>query len=64
METYGMGPWSVECLEDFLYYCCPECDHKEHSKDFFIQRAFAQHPGANKALSLLTDGIIQKCLIL
>ena len=57
MEEYKQSPWSVECLEEFLYYCCPECDHKEHSKDFFIQHAFAQHPGANKALLLLTDGI-------
>ena len=57
MEEYEKSPWSVECLEEFLYYCCPECDHREHSKDFFIQHAFGQHPDAEKALLLLTDGI-------
>ena len=57
MEEYKQSPWSVECLEEFLYFCCPECDHREHSKDYFIQHAFAQHPDAAKVLSLLAYGI-------
>ena len=22
------NPWEVPNLEEFLFYCCPECDHK------------------------------------
>ena len=31
MELCGKNeenPWMVEELEEFLYYCCPECDEK------------------------------------
>ena len=53
MGDYGKSPWSVKHLEDFLYYCCPECDNREHSKDSFLQHAFEQHPDAKDILSLL-----------
>ena len=53
MGDYGKSPWSVKHLEDFLYYCCPECDNREHSKDSFLQHAFEQHPDAKEILSLL-----------
>ena len=53
MEEFGNSPWSVNCLEDFLFYCCPECDNREHSREFFLQHAFEHHPDAKEILSLL-----------
>ena len=38
------NPWSVENLEEFLYFCCPECDEKNQSKDMFIKHALNHHP--------------------
>ena len=32
-------PWIVECLEDFLYYCCPECNNRHQTRDKFLQHA-------------------------
>ena len=38
------NPWEVEDLDDFLYFCCPECDEREKSKELFLQHALEQHP--------------------
>ena len=27
-KKMGNNPWDVPNLEEFLYYCCPECNHK------------------------------------
>lgn len=45
--------WSVSTLEEFLQFCCPECDVKEKSKDRFINHAFIFHPGAKIHLATL-----------
>ena len=42
--------WSVENLEEFLYFCCPECDVKNQSKYNFIQHALENHPHAIRSL--------------
>ena len=26
------NPWEVETLDEYLNYCCPECDHKSKTK--------------------------------
>ena len=38
------NPWSVETVEQFLYYNCPECDNKTQSKTIFINHAYLNHP--------------------
>ena len=44
-------PWiNVECLEDFLYYCCPECNDRHQSRDDFLQHALNEHPEAKNYL--------------
>ena len=43
-------PWIVESLEDFLYYCCPECNDQNQSRDNFIQHALSKHPNAKNYL--------------
>ena len=49
------NPWNVENLEEFLYFCCPECDLKDQSKMQFLQHALNQHPNAK--------GSVQKFII-
>ena len=44
------NPWIVEQLEEFLYFCCPECDEKCQAKVSFLQHAILTHP--NSELSL------------
>ncbi len=45
------NPWSVQSLEDFLHYCCPECDAKSQSKELFVNHAIQEHPDAVGTLS-------------
>ena len=42
--------WIVECLEDFLYYCCPECNNRQQSRHNFLQHAINEHPEAKTHL--------------
>ena len=44
-------PWIVESLEDFLHYCCPECNDRNQSRDSFIQHALSNHPNAKNYLA-------------
>ena len=37
-------PWNVSSLEQFLFYFCPECDVRIHSKEKFVNHALNQHP--------------------
>ena len=33
-----------------MYFCCPECDERNRSKEIFLQHAFDQHPKAKEYL--------------
>ena len=44
------NPWSVSKLEEFLYFCCPECDLKDQSKEAFVQHALDHHPKSKDAI--------------
>ena len=50
------NPWSVQNLEEFLLYCCPECDDKYESKEPFVIHAFEKHPKAKDYIELRLDG--------
>ena len=41
------NPWMVEQLEEFLYFCCPECDEKCQAKDSFLHHAILTHPNVS-----------------
>ena len=43
-------PWNVSAIEEFLYYCCPECDWKTKNHETFLQHAISSHKKAEKAL--------------
>ena len=44
METDTGNPWNVWNLDEFLYFCCPECNLKHRSKTHFLQHALTEHP--------------------
>ena len=51
MNIGEYNPWtSVHTLEEFLYFCCPECDLSRESiyqsRDLFVQHALDHHPKA------------------
>ena len=50
-EEKMYNPWScVKKWEEFLYFCCPECNVKYHKKDIFIKHALSNHPMAKMCL--------------
>ena len=44
------SPWDVSTFEEFLFYCCPECDTKDKDFNAFIQHAMDFHPESEKYL--------------
>ena len=54
MVFNGNSPWLVNNLEEFLYYCCPECDERNQLKDNFIQHAFEHHPESKEAIESIS----------
>ena len=55
-----MNPWNVESLEEFLYFCCPECDLKDQSKVNFLQHALEHHPKAKECVLQFNEFIIKE----
>ena len=45
-----VNPWVVAHLEEFLFFCCPECDEKSQSKEYFLEHAIGHHPKAKEVL--------------
>ena len=43
-EEKKFNPWDVQSLEEFHYYCCPECPFKNVNKTYFIEHAVTTHP--------------------
>ena len=44
------NPWSVKDIEEFLYFCCPECNLKDRSKDLFLKHALEEHPNSKECV--------------
>ena len=53
IEEEEENPWSVTNLNDFLYFCCPECDERNQSKESFIEHALGEHPKAKEKLPMI-----------
>ena len=45
------NPWKVTNLDEFLFYCCPECDLKVKGRDEFSQHAMEKHEQAKEVLN-------------
>ena len=50
MEADKWNPWNVNQLEEFLYFCCPECNDKNQSKELFLEHALVHHPHSRNCL--------------
>ena len=42
-EELEDSPWEVDRLEEFLYFCCPQCDAKCQIRDDFLKHALNVH---------------------
>ena len=51
MDYHISSPWDVGNLEEFLYFCCPECDERSQSKELFLQHAIHLHPTSTEFLN-------------
>ena len=47
------NPWVAATLEEFQFYCCPECDVRVHARDSFVKHALKKHPHAINFLGSL-----------
>ena len=55
MEEDDSNPWAVGNLEEFLYFCCPECDERSQSEEDFLQHALLYHPKSQECLLPFTS---------
>ena len=42
------NPWKGANLDKFIYYCCPECDTRDQSKEQFLKHAIDEHTKAKE----------------
>ena len=54
------NPWNVSTLEEFLYFCCPECDLRDQSKMNFLHHALEQHPKAKEYLKQFNELLVKE----
>ena len=44
MKSYTKNPWLVENVDDFNFWCCPECAYKSKDRTVFKSHAVENHP--------------------
>ena len=52
------NPWNVQSIYDLLYFNCPSCVYKNHSKQNFINHASDFHPESIEFLRKIKDSLI------
>ena len=52
MDDYAnlKNPWSFDNIDEYLFYCCPQCDHRYKSKPSFVLHAFESHPESKERI--------------
>ena len=50
MSNVNSNPWHVTSLQDFQYFCCPECDYRHKDAPAFIDHAALLHEQAKETL--------------
>ena len=53
------NPWYVSSIQDFQFFCCPECDSKEKESKDFINHALAFHEQAKDSPLIKSEIKIQ-----
>ena len=43
-NEHKLIPWCVDSLDEFLFYCCPECHEKSATETTFLSHAVSEHP--------------------
>ena len=43
-NEHKLIPWCVDSLDEFLFYCCPECHEKSTTETAFLSHAVSEHP--------------------
>ena len=49
------NPWDVKSIEDFRFYCCPECSTRNVHRSDFIRHAVTFHPNSKIIIEKLED---------
>ena len=49
------NPWNVPSIQDFLFFCCPECDSKVKNSQDFINHALLLHEEAKDSFSMQNE---------
>ena len=49
------NPWNVPSIQDFLFFCCPECDSKVKNSQDFINHALLLHEDAKDSVSIRNE---------
>ena len=57
-EMGDQNPWVVENIEEFNFYCCPECDFKSKYGEHFERHALESHNRAKSFFIMIND---KKC---
>ena len=52
-----LNPWQVSNIEDFLFYCCPECDLKTKDSKNFVIHAQHSHSKSKVLLNEVTKNL-------
>ena len=50
------SPWAVTSLNNFQFYCCPECVFQVNAKQDFIDHATIKHPESIEHFQNIKDG--------
>ena len=54
-EEQKFHPWDVQSLEEFRFYCCPECPSKTLNKTEFIKHAVTRHSNSVSYIDRIED---------
>ena len=49
-QEFIQNPWQVTSKDDFLFYCCPECDMKSKDYEHLYEHAIKSHDLAKETL--------------
>ena len=53
MKSDQENIWStVTDIEEFHFYCCPECNFKDNSREIFVHHVLKEHPNAKQFLEI------------
>ena len=50
-----LNPWQVTSKDEFLFYCCPECDITAKDYKVFYEHAIESHPRSKGSLDQLDE---------